>query len=72
MKTNKIYSKLYPFDVCALLFLLWLVILIEKLCLVFGFHVFPDQLFIKGYNKYFIRFHVLIYNILSKQFFMEF
>ena len=39
MKTNKIYKKLYTFDVCALLFLLALVLLTEKSCFFFVFHI---------------------------------
>ena len=72
LKTKKMYKKLYIFDVCALLLFLVLVLLIEKSCLVFFFILYLDQFYIKRNNKRCIQFHVLILDILFKQFFIKF
>ena len=72
LKTKKIYKNLYLFYVCTLLFILVLVLLIEKYFSVFFFIFCLDKLSIKRYNKRFINFRVLIFNILFKRFFIEF
>ena len=70
-KTNNMYKKLYLFNVCALLFILALVLMIEKSCLVF-FIFCLDKLFINQCNKHCIHFRVLILNIIFKYLITEF
>ena len=71
LKTKKMYKKLYILDIFPLLFLLALVLLIKKSCLVFFSYMCFGQFYIKRYNKRFIHFHVLIFNNIFKQFFLE-